>query len=93
MVWLIAALALLSSAHPVAERAASPTVSLPYATVIGSSSHDVDSFKGIPYAQPPVGPLRLKPAQPISASIGEVQATGIPRACPQFYTQINTTNL
>ncbi|KAK4990791.1 hypothetical protein LTR50_002327 [Elasticomyces elasticus] len=75
------------------KRASSPTVTLPYATVVGSSSLGVDSFKGIPYAQPPVGQLRLKPPRSITKSLGTVQATGNPRACPQFYEQTNTNAL
>jgi len=36
------------------ERAVAPTVDLPYATVVGSSSLGVDSSKRISFAQPPV---------------------------------------
>jgi hypothetical protein len=32
-----------------------PTVNLQYATIAGSSLGGIDSFKGIPYTQPPVG--------------------------------------
>lgn len=86
-----------------------PTVSLSYANVIGSSSTVVDSsvqrsctyvcsadrssFKGIPYAQPPVGNLRLKPPQPITANLGTVNAVGVPKACPQFLIGLNTSLL
>ncbi|TKA74014.1 putative secreted lipase [Cryomyces minteri] len=85
----------LAFAAPTVEKrqAGSPTVALSYATVVGSSSNGVDSFKGIPYAQPPVGQLRLKPPKPIAANLGTVQATGTPRACPQFLTQADTTNI
>lgn len=72
---------------------AAPSVVLDYATVVGSSLLGIDSWKGIPYAQPPVGNLRLKPPQSITSSLGTVMATGIPRACPQFYTSTNTTSL
>jgi carboxylesterase type B len=70
-----------------------PTVNLEYATVIGSSLAGIDSFKGIPYAQPPVGNLRLKPPQPITSNLGTVVATGIPRACPQFLTSTNSSSI
>jgi hypothetical protein len=52
--------------------------------VVGSSTAGVDSFKWIPYAQPPVGPLRQNPPQTITSNLGTVQATGLPRACPQY---------
>ncbi|KAL6801449.1 Alpha/Beta hydrolase protein [Trichoderma sp. SZMC 28013] len=67
--------------------AESPSVALRYSTVIGSSSDGIDSFRGIPFAQPPVGSLRLKPPQPIISALGEVQATATPKACPQFSSQ------
>ncbi|OLN87697.1 putative secreted lipase-like protein 5, partial [Colletotrichum chlorophyti] len=38
---------------------------------------------GIPYAQPPIGPLRLRPPKPIEA-FGTIQVTGLGPACPQF---------
>lgn len=82
----------LAIAVPHAEkRAVAPTVNLEYATVVGSSLAGIDSFKGIPYAQPPVGNLRLKPPQPITSNLGTVVATGVPRACPQFLTSTNSS--
>jgi carboxylesterase type B len=83
----------LAIAAPALEKRASPTVALEYATVVGSSLLGIDSFKGIPYAQPPTGQLRLKPPQPITSNLGTIQATGTPRACPQFLTSTNTSAL
>ncbi|KAG4031892.1 hypothetical protein MFRU_008g02460 [Monilinia fructicola] len=60
-----------------------PSVKLPYAKIIGSSSTGIDTFKGIPYAQPPVGRLRLKPPQSITSHLGTIHANSIPTACPQ----------
>ena len=90
----MACLVPLGLAAPSGERRAlAPTVNLKYATVVGSSLAGIDSFKGIPYAQPPVGQLRLKPPRPITSNLGTVVATGNPRSCPQFYTSINTSSI
>ncbi|KAI9758178.1 MAG: 37S ribosomal protein S22 [Chaenotheca gracillima] len=68
-----------------AERHASgPTVTTSNGKVVGSSVLGIDTFNGIPFAQPPIGQLRLKPPQPITSHLGTVQATGVPRACPQY---------
>ena len=77
----------------VEKRATSPTVTGQYGTYVGSSSGGIDTFQGIPFAQPPVGQLRLKPPQPITTQQGVVQATATPTACPQFYTSVNTADL
>ncbi|KAN0075057.1 Alpha/Beta hydrolase fold [Elaphomyces granulatus] len=67
---------------------ASITVSLsPSETVVGSSSvkgGGVESFRGIPYAQPPVGQLRLKPPRKITSPLGIINGTKVAPTCPQF---------
>ena len=57
-------------ANPVsAGRGGGPVVKLNYATFQGASTGGVDSFLGIPYAQPPVGDLRFRrPKPPLSLS-------------------------
>ena len=77
------------------ERRANPTVIAPspQATVAGTSIANVESFKGIPYAQPPIDQLRLKPPQPLTSSLGKVDGTGIPKACPQFFFSIDERNI
>lgn len=70
---------------------ATPTVVLPAGTVIGSVGDGVENFRGIPYAQPPTGSLRLKPPVRLE-SFGSVQATGVGPACPQM-TAIDITPL
>ncbi|KAI4731503.1 alpha/beta-hydrolase [Aureobasidium sp. EXF-10728] len=83
-------------AAPVEEkRATGPSAVVKNGTIIGSSTGNVESFKGIPFALPPTGSLRLKPPQSITASYpsGTLVATGIPKACPQFFSQVDTTNI
>jgi carboxylesterase type B len=90
---VLCVLPLVIAAPTSEKRQLAPTVNLQYATVVGSSFAGIDSFKGIPYAQPPVGPLRLKPPQPITSNLGTVIATGNPRSCPQFLTSTNSSSL
>jgi para-nitrobenzyl esterase len=48
-----------------------------------SADGKVRTFKGIPYAAPPVGPLRWKAPQPAAAWTGVRQATGYGARCMQ----------
>ncbi|PCH36159.1 sterol esterase [Wolfiporia cocos MD-104 SS10] len=61
----------------------SPTISLSYGAIQGSTLGDVSSFLGIPYAQPPLGDLRFAPPQPPQAFDGIRQANKFGPACPQ----------
>ncbi|KAJ6088223.1 secreted lipase [Penicillium sp. IBT 16267x] len=76
------------------KRASAPTVSIshPKATIIGSTSNNVDTFNGIPFALAPTGALRLKPPQAISTSLGTLTATGTAMSCPQFYVATSTSD-
>lgn len=88
MLTLFALLSVLIFCHasPVARQAASPTVTIssPQATIVGLGG-DVERFPGIPFAQPPVNSLRLKPPQPITEPMGTVMAQQNGKACPQFF--------
>lgn len=44
-----------------------------------------ETFAGIPYAEPPVGPLRLRPPKRLSKHLENHDGTGIAAACPQQY--------
>lgn len=79
----------LASAVPLETRQSGPSVKINDGTVVGSSLGGVDSFKGIPFAQPPTGDLRLKPPQPLKSSFGTFDATGTPASCPQFINILN----
>lgn len=48
-----------------------------------SRSDNVRVFKGIPYAAPPVGPLRWKPPEPVVPWIAARDCTAFSAVCPQ----------
>jgi para-nitrobenzyl esterase len=52
--------------------------------VRGLANGAVDEFLGIPYAAPPVGPLRWQPPQPAASWIGVRDATQFAPHCPQL---------
>src|SRR5947209_7226451 len=61
--------------HAAPSAAASPVVHTDKGAVRGTSDDGVDSFLGIPYAAPRVGPLRWRAPQPAPASSGIRDAT------------------
>lgn len=78
------------------------TLAIPAATIRGRSAPYIDSrplaagvlesFKGIPYAQPPVGNLRLRQAQALdpNTNLGNIDATTqFPDSCPQQIQNVN----
>ncbi len=60
-----------------------PVVSTSAGRVQGQSEGNLDIFKGIPYAAPPVGKLRWKPPEPAKPWQGIRQATRFGFACYQ----------
>ena len=85
-------LAALSAAAPavsagtVGPRVASasgPVAGTANGAVLGLASGAVNEFLGIPYAAPPVGPLRWKPPQPAASWAGVRAATAFAPHCPQ----------
>ncbi|MGA2829723.1 MAG: carboxylesterase family protein, partial [Streptosporangiaceae bacterium] len=52
-------------------------------TVRGKAAGTMDEFLGIPYAAPPVGPLRWRPPQPPARWTGIREATAFAPHCPQ----------
>ncbi|GAB7364193.1 hypothetical protein MBLNU230_g4744t1 [Neophaeotheca triangularis] len=75
-------LATVVYAVPLEERQSGPSVEIDDGTVVGSTSGGVDSFRGIPYAEPPTGTNRLRVPSPLAEPFGTIQATGVPTACP-----------
>ena len=49
----------------------------------GAETDGINSFKGVPYAAPPVGPNRWRPPQPVEPWTGVRDALDLPASCPQ----------
>jgi carboxylesterase type B len=92
MVYLGLAMIAATALH-VASAASPPTVSIQHGTVIGSTAYGIENFKGIPYAKPPTGDRRLKPAQTLDSDFGTLTATATPTACPQLNSKLDTSLL
>ena len=60
-----------------------PVVRTADGAVRGMSTSAADEFLGIPYAAPPVGPLRWRPPQPAAPWAGVRDATAFAPHCPQ----------
>lgn len=58
-------------------------IALPQGVLAGVGDGKVESFKGIPYAAPPVGPLRWKPPQAPARWSGERDASQFGASCLQ----------
>src|SRR5580658_3704369 len=60
-----------------------PLVHLASGTLEGTMSGEISVFKGIPFAKPPLGPLRWRPPQPIAPWAGIRDATKPSQPCMQ----------
>ena len=84
----LSAMLLVFTAAPVANaavapgQAGGPVVRVATGLLQGTRSGGVESFLGIPYAQPPVGALRWRPPQPATPWPGVRAATAYGNRCP-----------
>ena len=79
----------LLAAAVLAVQSPAPTVQSAAGTVRGTSDAGINIFKGIPFAEPPVGPLRWKPPVPKSKWQGVREATEFGPACWQPVSKLN----
>ncbi|KAJ5094983.1 hypothetical protein N7532_007274 [Penicillium argentinense] len=82
----------ISLATPTSGGSETATVEIPFATILGSISNNVETFAGIPYAEPPTGSNRLRPPTRLTKSLGIFDATGTAAACPQFLASPDSTD-
>ena len=75
--------ALAATSAPLAASAQTLTAKTETGVVSGAVKAGVLSFKGIPFAAPPVGPLRWRPPQPAAAWSGVRPATEYGHDCMQ----------
>ncbi|MEJ0044687.1 MAG: carboxylesterase family protein [Rhizomicrobium sp.] len=66
---------------------AAPTVVVEQGALSGTGGDGIDAYKGIPYAAPPVGPLRWRAPRPAPHWPGTRDATAFGPICPQHPTE------
>ena len=65
-------------------RSAAATVRTASGVLVGEVHDGAQRFLGVPYAAPPVGPLRWRPPQPVGSWSTPRDATRLGAACPQI---------
>lgn len=70
-----------------------PTVTVETGALQGAVEYNMNVFKGIPYAAPPVGDLRWRPPQPAASWVGMRDASQFGDSCPQPYVKNLSTGL
>ena len=81
---VLATLATTVAIPVLAQPASPPRVRIDTGALRGGTADGVESFKGIPFAAPPVGPLRWRAPQPAAAWSGERDATRYGHDCMQL---------
>lgn len=91
LLWATAAVA---SPTRILENRATKTATavVPAGTILGIAKNGVEAFNGIPYAKPPLGPLRMKPPVRRTESLGLFDGTKPAGACPQMLVSTDSKN-
>lgn len=73
----------LTLASPLSSRNSdkAPSATTNSTTYVGLQANGSDIWRGIGYAKPPVGKLRLMPPQKLTPASGTIQAQTIPHSC------------
>jgi para-nitrobenzyl esterase len=92
--WVAAAAAMLVTGRAAAQPAAAPAVrvTVDSGVLVGAADDTAKVFRNIPYAAPPVGPLRWKPPQPAPRWTGARPAVAAGPSCPQPMNADGTPN-
>ena len=83
-VLIVAALAVSALTRPMTAAGTSDQAKVDAGVLKGAVDNGVMSFKGIPFAAPPVGDLRWKPPQPVTPWTGVRPATAYGSDCMQL---------
>ncbi len=75
--------AALAAGSPAVAQKAGPTVHIDTGALRGRSADTIDSWKGIPFAAPPIGPLRWRAPQPATKWTGVRDASQYSSDCMQ----------
>lgn len=70
-----------------------PKVQVETGALQGTTEFNMNVFKGIPYAAPPIGDLRWRPPQPAMSWAGTRDASKFGDSCPQMYVKNLSTGL
>lgn len=68
---------------PVDEKVQTSVVHIETGTLVGESLGEVNVFRGVPYAKPPVGELRWRAPQKLETWVGARTALAYEPSCPQ----------
>jgi hypothetical protein len=80
---ILVSAAVLWIALPAPARAAIQEAHISGGTVTAATNNGIASFKGIPFAAPPIGPLRWKPPQPVIPWVGIKRSDSFGPPCAQ----------
>lgn len=65
------------------DKAAIASVTIASGTIIGTAGEAVETFNGIPYADPPVGDLRFRPPVKLSRTLARLLLPASPFHAPR----------